>query len=297
LYSFVRKVLEDLHEDPDARFIFNSDELLEFAEKIQQAYWDETNYSPLMSREWVESTTNILQDNEVVGEWTDDYLDYNCYAYAIGYERDLQPGQLVWEEETQEFGTYVLGVTGKTVAQLAELVRCDLLIQGYVINTISTMKPNVVVSEHDKLICIRKDIVNEDYHLMRLDSDGYWYHKPGVSNPLKYTGVMLSSINWVLEGYGKLAEGKPIRYRRDLERTYSNAIFYISYSSPHTYTTYRYYGMENGIHKHVSVCSVCGGTSGPQLCMYKNGSDKCSLCNHHKYQAAAVPTPIIFETS
>jgi hypothetical protein len=296
---FVRKVLEDLYEDPQAMLVFNAKELAEFAEQIRQAYWEEINYNPMMSRELVESTTNILENNEVVGEWTDDYLQYNCYAYAIGYERDLQPGQLAWEEETQEFGTYVLGVTDKNVEQLAELVCRDLETRGWVIETLSTTKPNIVVTANTKLICIRKVTPDGDYHLMKLESDGYWYHKPGPSNPLKYTGVMSNNTDWVLEGYGKgININTPLRYFRDPDQEYDSEIYYITYSRSHSYTTYRYYGMVNGAHMHIKACALCGATTGnPMLCTFKNGSDKCSTCNHHKYQALSITEPILYEAA
>ena len=96
---FIRYVLEKLYANPETLFIFNAKELVEFSHQIQQAFWAENNYTPLMACEAAQEQNNILQDNEVVGEWTDDYYYYNCYAYAIGYERDIQPGQLVWEEE------------------------------------------------------------------------------------------------------------------------------------------------------------------------------------------------------
>ena len=101
------------------------------------------------------------------------------------------------------------------------------------INVTSTRPYNLEANE--KLICVR--IGDEDFHFMRYDTDGSWYHKPGPTDILKYNwqpddkiwnGVEYAERIWTNE-----SSLSGVIYEPDT--TYDSEIYYITYfEEPYT---------------------------------------------------------------
>lgn len=245
---FAKEIIAQVEENPGLIFAFGYSALLNFAESIKSVVikhysMDGNNYAMRTM------AVTSLQDNTVYGSWSDDYLNYNCYAYALGlYDRARDPG--MFSNNSISMDTSISGI--------AESVRTDLQALGYTVLTVSSAMPTVTVSDHTHLICVRKDvdgiylisggmlILLKDYHFMKLEQDGNWYHKPGRTNPLRYKYVPSNERIWVAESY----DGST--YDRQEGWTYDSDIYFIAYTTPHTYA---YEMCGNG--QHTRTCTIC----------------------------------------
>ena len=150
-----------------------------------------------------------LKDSTVLGSWSDSYLNYNCYGYAIGVQVFQNPGY----HSNQSFSMSL------PIASMADLVVSDLDVLGYWGYKTST-KPTSL-SSYQRLIAIRKGSV--DYHFMKgTTSADYWTHKPGGTNPLTWNYTSPGYKTWTNEySYYNTS------YQGNI--TYDSSIYYIIY--------------------------------------------------------------------
>ena len=286
--SFARYIIRQVEENPNAQFTFNYTVLLKFAKEIKGAVND---YYGGTERPCVRARVDDLQDNTVYGEWKDEYETYNGYAYAIGYHLLMDPGTLKWINDGNSISDFYFNQMAN-VYTIAGWVKEDLESLGYTVGQPTTTMPSTNVGGHTNLICIRKDTtgypslygIQYDYHLMRKGTDGYWYHKPGDSNPLRYKYIPTNSRIWVMEGYtGQM-------YFRDEDLTYESEIYFLEYTTTHSWA-YEYYGND----RHIKTCTVCGIITGsPALCLYVN--DRCRTCGHVKFHTIDnIDVPHLYE--
>lgn len=267
---FVRSIIKTVSTDPNALFAYGSKELQDFALAIKAALNERNgNKASLLASQY--SSSNILQDNTVYGTWHSEYLDYNCYAYAIGYNEWICPGQIEWVSMGNDSANFRYNATAN-IQTIASWIEDDLVSLGYTVSTPTTVRPSVTVSDHHHLICVRKDNdVSLDFHLMKLGTDGKWLHKPGNTIPLKYKYTPSMERVWTSEGYS----GQTGQYYRNTDITYDSTIYFIEYTTPHSWT-YKYCG--NG--QHIRTCSICDQTVEPALsCVYVNHT--CRLCGSY----------------
>jgi len=167
------------------------------------------------SKPFYAKSSYTLQDSTPIGLWNNSYLNYNCYAYSLKRTSGLQPGSLS--------GDY-FSLT-MSISAMADVVLSDLDSQGYW-GYKTTTKPTSLPDKYFKVIAIRKDNSNEDYHFMRLygSSLNSWAHKPGRTQPLKWNYSSPSSIIWSNEAtaYGNTYEPTI---------TYESTVYYIIYKS------------------------------------------------------------------
>lgn len=271
--TFIRFVIETVEVNPAAEFTFGYVVAEEFAYAIKAAantYYGITG----KTRNTYVSTENILEDNTVHGNWSDAYEDYNCLGYAVNYYDDVAPGQIEWIINGNPKDHYIYNWHAN-VEQVCDWVRDDLESKDCTIVSVSKSIPTAVITDHSHLICVRIDTDGEfvygfrDFHLMKLAANGYWYHKPGKTNPLRYKHTPSSGNDWILESY----DGE--EYKRSEEVTYDSDIWFIKYTSPHKYE-YEYCGSN----KHILTCTICGGTSGSaSSCIYINNT--CKFCGNY----------------
>lgn len=235
------------------------------------------------------NSSSILEDNTVYGSWSDSYLTYNCYAYAIGRDDWIEPGVLDWTNQGNDKDDYYYNQLAN-IQTIAGWVKDDLESLGYTVIKVSTARPIISVTDTLKLICVRKDEdgtssllgTTYDFHFMKLEKDGNWYHKPGKTNPLKYKYTPSNTRVWTSEGYGYNALHTALCYSRNEDKTYDSTIYYNEYETAHTWT-YSYCGTNDGTHQHIKTCSGCGETSGSATaCTYKATSSNCTVCGHNK---------------
>lgn len=226
LGKFVKEIIVEVEKNPDVEFFYNYGATQEFAENIKTAvlsrYGDEAvsalSFSPRLSSRY--TYVDTLPNNTQYGEWQSNYLDYNCYSYAINYiegnqdiDRGRYPGQM-------SNGSFSMSLS---ISEMAGLVKNDLIAIGYDDVYVTNERPTVLC-EGEKLICIRKG--TDDYHFMKYHSDGdFWTHKPGGTAILKYNHQPSNDVIWrgeaILDSAGTAVIDQSI--------TYTSEIYYIIY--------------------------------------------------------------------
>lgn len=123
------------------------------------------------------TTRYKLKHSPPIGSWSDLYPNYNCYAYSIGRTSWRQPNGY------EGFGYDC----SKSISKIADEVLDDLDNLGYWGYKTAT-KPNSRPDNYFRVICVRKNSNNYDYHFMKMrgSSLSSWAHKPGSSQPLKW---------------------------------------------------------------------------------------------------------------
>lgn len=197
-----------------------------------------------------------LQWNVQVGNWKDEYIYYNCYAYALGLtDKFYSPGEF-------EYGASTFSYTD-TIEEIANDVKADLKSTGESgLNNkcvkMITVCPTSVPAGYS-CICVRKGAecanpARTDFHFMRYNGSD-WYHKPSISNPLKYIGEISASVPW----YGEVSISNVPRQN---PVNYTGTIYYFIYNSQHLNTTYamtgkNYHSGSNHYYEYRYKCDNC----------------------------------------
>ena len=199
-----------------------------------------------------------LNDSTILGTWSDSYYVYNCYAYAVGKTDDFYwPGMYHDVPNKTNFDI------SKPISVLALHVKHDLLSSHYSYNCvkITNTKPSSFQTGQ-KCICIRKS--TDDFHFMKLSSNGNWLHKPSWTNPLKYKYVPSYSRAWTNEAYGKDPYTGIMTYYPVYE-TYNSYLRFITFQTNHTvnygYTGESYHSGAFHYYKYGDICQECGDVS------------------------------------
>jgi hypothetical protein len=195
LGSFVQNIISRVEATPDLIFTFSHDETLFFAENIRTLVNDYYNVRLNRSSSTPTRGSYYLQDNWVQdssgnwvsngGAWDSSWYNYNCYAYAIGQTENVPPRTLFHFSYQPGYWAGTGSFTSSiSVYNLALVVKDDLEYLGYHGVSVSSTEPTNL-NPSQSLICIRRGPT--DYHFMKKNfGDGYWYHKPGSTAPLKY---------------------------------------------------------------------------------------------------------------
>lgn len=215
-----------------------------------------------------QSSSYQLQYNTWDGVWDDNYLNYNCYSYALG-KTDMarNPGNLTEQDCVDSSGRL------KSINLIQQLVYDDLVHEGN--NCIRSSKnsfssPGAGVN----LICVRNghyigSSVETDYHFMKYDN-GNWYHKPGGTAILKYKYSPNYQVPWhqeyVLFGVSNHADF-----------VYEGDIYFFYFQENHTNITYTF--VNKGTHK--ACCRDCNHIQYEEHNMVVKGTRKvCSGCGY-----------------
>ena len=158
-----------------------------------------------------------------------------------------------------------------TVSQTADLVVQDWD-QHYNCIGKTTIRPTPSdLPASSKAICVRTG--PDDFHFMRLDEDGSWYHKPGIRAIMRYKYLPTNSRIWTNEGYTRQGYHPP-------SVMYNSDIYYIimGYSHYETSSGYRYIGIQNGVQKHAQYCVLCDENYAGSACTFGT-NNRCTICN------------------
>lgn len=238
---FVRTTIERIEENPNVEFLYGYSVLSKFANDIKTAVNEYYGTAGVSTFAYIESDEDILLDSTVYGEWTDDYKSYNCYAYVINDDESRDPGVFHWMSFGNDASKYSYNCYAN-METILSWIEDDFAYLGFTINSVTTKYTETNPRYHINLICVRKDIDGipwyydadgvlhyfYDYHFMKLGADGYWYHKPGKTNPLKYNYVPNVDRPWLSEGYN----GETGKYSREDGLTYDSEIYFINYTTP-----------------------------------------------------------------
>lgn len=242
--DFILMAISKVEQDPDYEFAISYTEAYAFANAIKAAVND---YYGLDSMYGISTADNYTLVNSVQYiDWSDDYMYYNCYAYAIGLYYSLNPGDI---------GPGSL--SSLNVGSVAELVVGDLEALDYQCVQNLTYWPSSIPSGA-KLICLRTGPV--DYHFMKF-SGSSWYHKPARTLPLRWRYTSPAAAIWTNERI-TYEGGEYVHNRPTTE--YNSSIRYFVYKQDHSCTTS--YGGENyhsgnqHYYKVLNTCVHCGDT-------------------------------------
>jgi hypothetical protein len=202
--AFVKRLIHDVELNPNYTIGFHNIEMVNLYEGITAAVNDYYGASSGILNQSTPQSAYTLQYNLVMnssgdwvnsgGAWDASYQNYHCYYYAIEkpYLFINQQGELLWEP-----GHFSgVGENGYKASAMALSVQADLLYFGHGDAYVTNIAPNpATLAPHQKMVCIREGIFGDpadpiywtDYHLMKYNADdGYWYHKPGRTIPLRY---------------------------------------------------------------------------------------------------------------
>lgn len=268
---FARSIIAQVEENPDMVVPYNAYVMHRCVREIKDAvnsYYGNSEIALYLRTRYDET----LSSSTAYGGWTDEYGSYGSYVYAIDYyipyetiwgdSLEYDPGQIWWMLNGNDPEDYYFNEIANAET-LKDMVVLDLQKLGYVVSASSTVMPDTIADDHTKLICLRKDEDGVptgddsdgnmrywyDYHFMKLGNDGYWYHKPNQTNPLRYNYLPSYDRIWVNEGY----HGYDQEYYCNNGITYESAIWFIEYTTPHVW---EYIFWETG--EHIERCTICG---------------------------------------
>ncbi len=211
-------------------------------------------YDVSMSSAFSANSSSFLMYNTTFGAWSDSFLDYNCYGYALGRKDWCHIGQFanIELDVTKGYncnGAYVVSLNN-SIQELAEFTVKDLRSLGY--PCVSSVKNWFYEPyENQTLICVRKS--KTDFHFMKY-VDGNWLHKPGNTWILKYNTIPNVNEDWIAE-WAAINNGE-IMYQSNVGYPYTGDIYFIKYANSHCYNSYQYIN-EN---EHFIYCRNCSST-------------------------------------
>ncbi len=183
-----------------------------------------------------------LTDSTPYGEWKDEYLKYNCYAFAIN-RTELPPEfEIDFQYQPGDFSNQSISFNAE-ISTIANVVKDDLEELSYLNINVSTE----INSDYDHTIAVRNG--NSGYHFMKLSNDNNWYHKPGYTWVLKYNYMPSYNRVWTNEVMHKsgIAQAPTM--------TYDSTIYYISYDEPHKHDfSYKYERVDKKYHYSYCEC-------------------------------------------
>ena len=302
--AFVRYTIEAVEQNPNAEIPYGYIFMQYFSNAIIAVVRSYYGYDEMSAFTLITSNENILEDSIPIGPYNVSYDNYNCYAYVLGYRYSIEPGYIDAGYDQNQ----VSSIPYDDIDDMVGYVVADLVSLNYTnINARATnLVPIQGVTVHNRIICLRwETTTGGDFHFMKLEEDGCWYHKPGQTTPLKYIGSDLTEP-WVQEGLGE--DG----YFRDEDRQYDSPIWFISYRTPCQYWGHSSYGNTQHIEsclecgatrgqpvictfeykysvgdKHILTCGICGNTSGSRSpCVYIN--NRCRICGHTKISGSII---------
>ncbi len=157
------------------------------------------NYFMDGNMNWTDSASSLY--------WDEDWVHYNCYAFAIPrhdltpdyypVDHDIYPLHTKWYEPGQ-FSQNLYFDETTTIRDIAERVVEDFEVLGF--ENVSTFRLNGVpeLKENEELIAMR--YTPGDTHFMRYCKlDGHWYHKPSDNAVLRYKYELSESREWPSE--------------------------------------------------------------------------------------------------
>lgn len=223
--KIVTSIIKLADQDPDYVPEYQYTRMLQMAQAITKRvrelnHTDDKKHLELFEDQNLKAAPPVYQltDSTRFGAWSNSFLYYNCYGYALNRNIYSNPG--VYCHQSIDIS--------KPTSRIADLVLADLRSLGYT-STYATTKP-ANLPAYKSMIALRKS--GTDFHFMKY-SGGEWYHKPGNTNPLKYKYIPSNSRFWTNEYIYINTAKPPTQY-------YTDTIYYITYwSSGGGGTTYR----------------------------------------------------------
>jgi len=175
------------------------------------------------------------------GDYHYSYAQYNCYFYAIDkpdlnyyYGGYRDPGFYSGGTDDPSYDPF-----NETAYNWALQAKADLEHFWCTDVVITGIAPDpLTLGPQQKLICVRLGTWDDypyitDYHYMKYNAgDGFWYHKPGDSAPLRYLYEPADEACWddIRNEYVWTNEGNYFGIEEESYITYFGDIYYITYT-------------------------------------------------------------------
>lgn len=153
LGGIVKDIIFSVESNPNCEFSFSYNVIASFAENIRTAVNRYYNICDQVNRQQTALSLNYtLRDSAL---WSNSgYLDYNCYAYAIGRDENPPEFQTARQYQPGDFSGVPFDINF-SISEMAMVVQSDLVALGYSnVNIDTTISPSLY--PYQKLICIRK---------------------------------------------------------------------------------------------------------------------------------------------
>lgn len=203
LGEIIRLFVQHTENNPNHLVSYNYSVTHQFASDVKAAvnsYYASLNTSLINpGNSTMELIQHALRQNAVIGSWSSSYSSYDCYGYALGRNRDVNPG--TYYNESVPAGSGYHFTSDLSIDGMATVVLMDLRALGYGAECYPTRPSYSSIASDETLICIRKDeTTNLDYHFMRFDAEAQnWKHKPGPTTPLQFLLTPSNSVDWIPE--------------------------------------------------------------------------------------------------
>lgn len=262
----VREMIVAVENNPEHNFTYNFTVMQKLANDIKTVVNEYYGIRSIEQDNEMQPFATVaygLKNSTLVGGWLDEYLFYNCYGYANGEQDYVDPGYYSNQAMSQM----------EDLDTIANLVKDDLVALGYTNVRVWNYATERDICAGVKTISLRiKEGV--DYHFMRLDEDGEWYHKPGNTALLRYNYGDSLIVLWTNESYFR-----GTYYEADIK--YDSVICYITFGGSVHNWVYQY----NSNNTHIRTCTICDATSGEvQACVFVNNT--CKLCQHYNFSGS-----------
>lgn len=203
LTQFIKSVITQVEISPGSPLPYNYTVTRDFAEQIKEAV---NNYYKVNVMDNITSSYT-LQDSVVHGSWSESFLNYNCYGYAINTRHFVNPGHYSGRSFSMSM----------SISQMADNVVSDLDVLGFWAVKTSTRPTSLASWEY--AVAIRKGSI--DYHLMRFSASN-WLHKPGNTAILRWLSSDPGGKIWTNEH-----SFRGVSYPSNT--TYNSSIVYVRY--------------------------------------------------------------------
>ena len=244
---FIKKYIILFENNPNAPIAISYTVTADLAESIRSAvshyYGIKTTSTPAL---YAIQQSGWLVDSELYGAWENNFITYNCYAFAVDYDVAVDPGQIKYiEDPSLNVQNYSFNIYDTSIETIVDLVIGDLQQLGHqrIYSNESYMNTSNLCT-NERIICVRKGY--EDYHFMLYTTEG-WLHKPGRTHILKYKYTPSDDRFWTNESVflGNYSAGDTV---------YDSTIYFISYDG-HNWSY-----SSTGSNTHTRTCTICNHT-------------------------------------
>ena len=272
--AFIKNTIILFENNPDMvspySYVKTSEFFLAIGKAVNEYYGTNSPSSAAFSTRNLEIyPIDELTCSTVYGSWSDNFENYNCYAFALGIiDEKIDPGvyDYIAKNPDVSISEYRenFSLTGLDVADIANLVYLDLFDLNCSRVTIQAHQMSTAnMCTNESIICVK--IGDIDYHFMRY-VNGIWLHKPGGTQILQYNSTPNSTDDWPHEF---VHNGQA--YRTDA--VYDSDVYFISYNGH----DWDYMNNYNGTH--IRTCSICDNVTVVENCDLKYVY---SSSNYHK---------------
>ena len=153
------------------------------------------NYCDYTGKKIIKSIDRAFGESDFISKYKIKQNSFNCYGYALGYYKKVDPG---FKSNSREKELLFMYLRNNQVDKVANLVISDLnKMYRYGVNVTKSGGVNHKLKHgHQWLIALR--ISKDDYHFMKKSYNGVWSFKAGIGGPVieLKPGYTPENVSW-----------------------------------------------------------------------------------------------------